>query len=66
MFMTTACLNDKVRIKSGDLAGARGIVLSCKDERNLQLRLVKDCWRASNIPQACAPSEYSGNAASLE
>ena len=24
------------------------------------------CWRASNIPQACAPNEYSGTAASLE
>lgn len=40
--MTTACLNDKVRIKSGDFAGARGIVLACNDERSIQLRLVKD------------------------
>lgn len=40
--MTTASLNDKVRIKSGALAGARGVVLACKDEQNIQLRLVKD------------------------
>jgi len=40
--MTTACLNDKVRIKNGDLAGARGVVLACKDDQHIQLRLVND------------------------
>jgi len=29
-------------------------------------RSMQICWRASNIPQACAPSEYSGTVASLE
>ena len=28
--------------------------------------IYEHCWRASNIPQVCAPSEYSGNVASLD
>lgn len=40
--MTSACLNDKVRIKSGDLAGARGVVVACQDSQHIQLRLVQN------------------------
>ena len=33
-------------------------------ERSHVSRIERGCRRASNIPQACAPSEYSGNGVS--
>ena len=35
-------------------------------KRRIALISLSRCWRASNIPQVCAPSEYSGNVASLD
>lgn len=63
-------LTGRLRPNDPDNPNGRDDLVSWRIAQILEDRLgtvgCKDCWRASNIPQVCAPSEYSGNVASLD